>query len=216
VAVDEVTDRAGRVHTTTIRLPAVEVPGGSSMMADQYSVVVSPATARERGWTLDPVEGIVRPDRLPSAATLDRLQRRLGDDAGVYAERGYHTRIGLALLALIGAAGVAAVAGTSIAVALAMAESRADMATLAAVGAPPARRRVAAMAQAGTVGGLGAALGLALGSLVGVALLQGSTTYPFSLPVGWLLLLLAMTVLLAVAVAGVATRSRVVLTRRLT
>jgi hypothetical protein len=72
------------------------------------------------------------------------------------------------------------------------------------------------MAQAATVGGLGAVLGLALGALVGVALLQGSTTYPFSLPIGWLLLLVAVTIGLAVAVAGAATRSRVVLTRRLT
>jgi len=116
---------------------------------------------------------------------------------------------------MFGAAMLATLAGTSIAVALAMAESRADMATFAAVGASPGRRRLHAMGQAATVAGLGAGLGVALGALVAVATLGGSELYPTSIPYRWLLAVLLGAPLLAVLVAGIFTRSRVILTRRI-
>ena len=198
---------------TPVLLPAVTVPvphGG-----ELPPVVVSADTARNRGWSATTTEALLRPPATPSRATERRLSAELAGTAGIYVERGYQGRLGLAMFILLGASALAALAGTSIAVALAMAESRADMATLAAVGAPPGRRRVHAMAQALTVGTLGTGLGLPLGLLVGATLILGSTSYPLSIPLRWIAILVVAVPALGVAVAGAATRSRVTMTRRL-
>jgi putative ABC transport system permease protein len=96
-----------------------------------------------------------------------------------------------------------------------MAESRSDMATMAAVGASPGRRRVHAMGQAAIVAGLGTGLGVLLGALVALATLGGSERYPTSTPFRWLAALIVVAPMLAIGVAGLATRSRVTLTRRI-
>jgi putative ABC transport system permease protein len=105
-------------------------------------------------------------------------------------------------------------AGTTVTVALSMAESRADMATLRAVGASGVRRRLYAMGQAGTVGIIGVVLGLLLGSAVGLALQIGSRDYPISVPLGWLAATATVSVGLAVVMAGILTTSRAPLPRR--
>ncbi|WP_026874180.1 ABC transporter permease [Jiangella gansuensis] len=68
-----------------------------------------------------------------------------------------------AALGLTVASGFVTLVGVAIAVSLAAAEGRADLATLAAVGAPPRRRRSLAGAQAFVVGGIGVVLGSGLG-----------------------------------------------------
>ncbi|MBV9293674.1 MAG: ABC transporter permease, partial [Frankiales bacterium] len=210
-------DRAyGRHHlhyasTSLAALDVAHVPA----YAETPHVVVSAQTAAAQGWRTLGNSAILVPAHLPNDAEFQRVQASLGQEAALGFEHGYQGRLGLVLLALIGAAAIATLAGTSIAVALAMAESRADMATLAAVGASPSRRRVHAMAQAFTVGGLGSVLGLGLGSLVGIALLQGSTSYPFTVPFRWLALLIVSAPVLSVLVAGAVTRGRVDLTRRI-
>ena len=146
---------------------------------------------------------------------MARAQRALGNDVFIHLETGYHSAYSVVLLAMLGAAAIATLAGTSIAVALAMAESRADMATMAAVGASPSRRRVHAMGQAAIVAGLGTGLGVLLGLLVSLATLAGSERYPMSTPFRWLVGVVVVAPLLAIAVAGLATRSRVTLTRRI-
>ncbi|HMC68785.1 MAG TPA: FtsX-like permease family protein, partial [Mycobacteriales bacterium] len=158
--------------------------------------------------------GVVAPTHVPTASQEDAIHHTLGANAPVYVEHGFKRRYGIVLLALIGAAGLVTVAGTSIAAALSMSESRPEMATLAAVGASPSRRRRQAMAQAATVGVLGAALGLALGSMLGIGLMGGSTRYPFTVPVRSLLLVTAAAPALAIAVAGLVTRGRLPLARR--
>jgi putative ABC transport system permease protein len=52
-------------------------------------------------------------------------------------------------------------------VSLSAAEGRADLATLAAIGAPPRRRRSLAAAQAWVLGQLGCVLGVGVGALYG-------------------------------------------------
>jgi putative ABC transport system permease protein len=89
------------------------------------------------------------------------------------------------------------------------------MATLAAVGAAPGRRRRHAMSQAATVSVVGAALGCAVGTLVAVSTLAATPLYPTSAPYRWLGAVLVIAPVLAVVVAGVFTRSRVTLTRRI-
>ena len=178
-------------------------------------VIVSADTARSHGWTVLGDRGLVTPRHDVSQATVDRLNHDLGGHSYVSVERGYQGNYSPIVLILIAVSALAALGGTSIAVALAMAESRADSSTLAAVGAPPAQRRRYAMAQAGAVGGLGAMLGLGLGLLVSVALFDGSTTYPTSIPYRWLAVLVLAAPALAAAVAGLVTRGRVPMTRRI-
>jgi putative ABC transport system permease protein len=213
VGIDLVTGNS-RPHVVTTRLAALTVPD-VPLSAGSGQVLVSAATAAAHHWPVIGREALLRTAHLPSKAEEDTLRHALGNTGFVMVERGYHGGLGLILLALVGAAALATLAGTSIAVALAMAESRADMATLAAVGASPSRRRVHAMAQAAAVGALGSVLGLALGCLVGVSLLQGSTSYPFTVPLRWLALLVLAAPVLAIVVAGSVTRGRVDLTRRI-
>ena len=178
-------------------------------------VYVSAATAAAHGWTSRGLIALVKPKHTPSTAVMDRAQNQLGNDIFVFLQTNYDSRYSTVLIAMLGAAAIATIAGTSIAVALAMAESRSDMATMAAVGASPSRRRIYAMGQASIVAGLGTALGVALGSLVGIATLAGSNLYPTSTPFKWLTGVLIIAPALAIAVAGLATRSRLTLTRRI-
>jgi putative ABC transport system permease protein len=201
----------GRQRTS---LPATVLPG-APIYTGSADVYLLPDTARQADVRSAQSFVLVKPDRLPSSDALAKLQHDLGQNVYLYAERGYHGDYSLVLLALLGAAAVATLAGTSIAVALAMAESRADMATLAAVGASPGRRRLQAIGQAATVGSLGTLLGLALGALVAVATLSGSNLYPTSVPWLWLAGLAATAPLLSMLVAGAFTRSRIPLTRRI-
>lgn len=203
-----------RKNRTSTRLGAVVIPGVPSY-GGFPQLYVSTATAAANGWTTHGLMALVKPTASPSNAQLDRAQQALGTSVVINLQHDYDSRYSVALLAMLGAAAIATLAGTSIAVALAMAESRADMATLAAVGASPVRRRVHAMGQAATVAGLGTGIGVVLGTLVAVATLSGSSLYPTSAPLRWLAAVIFGAPLLAVAVAGVFTRSRVPMTRRI-
>jgi putative ABC transport system permease protein len=159
----------------------------------------------------------------------DRLNGRLTLlDTSVYVERGYQQRYALvlALLALVG--GLVVLVGTVTATGLAMSEARPDLATLAAVGAPPRTRRYVASAQAMVIGLLGTLLGVALGFVPGLAVTWPLTSTAYSGPGGggghgpviaipWLTLLTLVVAvpLLAGLVTGLFTRSRLPMVRRL-
>lgn len=106
------------------------------------------------------------------------------------------------------------VLAVGIVVALAATEGRDDAATLAAVGAPPGRRRVMGAVHGVFVGVLGGGLGLLVGSVAGASLLQVMGTP--GVPVPWLSLLAIVVAVpvLAAAVGWVVTPSRVGLVRR--
>jgi putative ABC transport system permease protein len=194
-------------------LPAFVVAEPS--YAELPQVVIDPATARAHGWSVDPTSGLISTTRLPTQAEVDRVNRQLGQGAGIYVERGYHAHYGIALLMLAAAAALITFAGTSVSVALSMAESRADQATLAAVGASPSRRRRQAIAQAAVIAGVGAILGLALGALVGVGLLAGSSSYPLTLPVRWLAIVFVSAPVIATIPAALFAGGKLRLTRRI-
>lgn len=203
----------GGGEPTPTTLPAVVVPGPG--YGDLPAVVVSPATARTQGWRVQPARTyLLLPARPVSPDAEAAAYGAVRRDAYVQVERGYRSGYALGFLALIGASGLVTLLGTSIAVALSLAESRADMATLAAVGAPAYRRRLFAMAQAAAIGWTGALLGLALGTVTAVALLVGDVSLPMSVPGRWLALLVVAVPALGVAVAGLFTRSRLPLVRR--
>jgi putative ABC transport system permease protein len=117
-------------------------------------------------------------------------------------------RIGLsAAAALIGLAGVA------ICVALSAAEGRADLATLAAVGASPGRRRRYAAAQALVLALLGTVIGVGFGFFFARAARPSTGAVTTVVPWGDLMPILVAVPLLAALIGLLGTR-RMPLTRR--
>ena len=104
----------------------------------------------------------------------------------------------------------------AISVALSAAEGRADLATLAAVGAPPRRRRALAASQALLVAGLGCVLGVGLGSVRRVHRARHHRLAGLRRPLGQPAITGLAVPLLAVLVAALFTPSRLPLVRRAT
>ena len=162
--------------------------------------------------------------RMPTVEERDRAEAALGDRYGVYVERGPTSQTS-ALLALAIAAGVIALGAAAIATGLAAADGRADLSTLAAVGASPRLRRALSLSQSGVIAGLGSLLGAVAGLGASVAVLvalnqryagtwPAPTPYPISVP--WLNVGVALVVVPLVAMlgAGLLTRSRLPIERR--
>jgi putative ABC transport system permease protein len=168
--------------------------------------------------------------RVPTVTEADRLQAaldgRFDNRLEVYVERGPQARSAtrsLLLLAIV--AGIITLGAAAIATGLAAADGRADLGTLAAVGASPRVRRGLSLSQAGVIAGLGSLLGAAAGLggaiAVLVALNRGladiwpaPTLYPVTVP--WLNVGIALLVVPLVAMlgAGLFTRSRLPIERR--
>ncbi|HEX6871373.1 MAG TPA: FtsX-like permease family protein, partial [Micromonosporaceae bacterium] len=164
--------------------------------------------------------------RMPTVAEQDRARAQLEPlRAGLDIEGGprYGTDptpwilAGAAALITLGAAGV----GTG----LAAADSRADLSTLAAVGASPKLRRGLSLSQSGVIAGLGSLLGAGAGLGAAVAIITGLNQQfievwpgpsPLPIVVPWLSLAIALLVVpgLAMAGAGLLTRSRLPIERR--
>ncbi|SCF02620.1 FtsX-like permease family protein [Micromonospora saelicesensis] len=129
------------------------------------------------------------------------------------------------LLLLAAAAGLITVGAAGIATALAAAEGRAELTTLAAVGAAPAVRRLLAICQAGVIAGLGSVLGIVAGLGTAAIVLvsvnrQYASAWPVSDPYPFLVPWPALGVLVLVPVvamlgAGLFTRARLPIERRL-
>jgi putative ABC transport system permease protein len=184
-------------------------------------------TARSLG--LDPVPSIVlaATSRMPTVAEQDRLQSALGLQASVYVERGPKPASNTqSLLVLSIVAGLITLGAAAIATGLAATDGRADLGTLAAVGASPRVRRGLSLSQSGVIAGLGSLLGTiaGLGGSIAVliALNRGSadlwpapTPYPIAVPwrnVGVALLVVPLVAMLG---TGLLTRSRLPIERRL-
>src|SRR6266498_962813 len=189
-------------------------------------VMMSDATAWSIGVRPVASLALATTTRMPTVAEQDRLQSALRPQVGVYVERGAqadpHTR-SLILLAVV--AGLITLGAAAIATGLAAADGRADLATLAAVGASPRVRRTLALSQSGVIAGLGSLLGAVAGlgaaDAVLVALNQAfadrwpaPTPYPMVMP--WLNVGIALVVVPVVAMAGTVafTRARLPIERR--
>lgn len=179
------------------------------------AVFVSADVVRERGWGTIAPESLVPFDSSASPAQLDDAKTAAeGQGAIASLDTGPSdpSRILLVLAGL--AAAFVTLVGVAISVALSAAEGRADLATLAAVGAPPRRRRSLAAAQALLVGGLGCAVGLVLGIFVAYTLRSTIGAPTFVVPWGNLLVVGIVVPLLAVLIAAVFTPGRLPLTVR--
>jgi putative ABC transport system permease protein len=187
--------------------------------------MMTAATARSLGFGTSPLTLLATTTRMPTQAETDRLSATLGNGYNVGVERGPQSNsANLIVLAIV--AGVIALGAAAIATGLAAADGRADLATLAAVGASPRVRRVLSLSQSGVIAGLGSLLGAASGLGMSAAVLfalnrrftelwPAPTPYPLTVP--WLNLSIALLVVPAVAMlgAGLLTRSRLPAERRI-
>jgi putative ABC transport system permease protein len=184
------------------------------------SVLLPPASLDRLELTTTPGRPVIATTRTPSRAEerafADVLADRYPDaDVWVQVERGYRSENALVLAILTAGCAFVTLVGTAIAVVLSAVEGRSDHATLLAVGADPRRRRSLAMAQAGTVGLLGVGLGVVLGGIVGEAMLGADIERPLILPWSTLAQIVIGIPLLGVLIAGIFTRSRLPMVRRI-
>jgi len=154
--------------------------------------------------------------RMPTEAEVDRLTQ-LSENGATFSfqvEAGYESPAGPVLLALLGASVIVVLGATAISTGLAAADGRSDLATLAAVGASPRTRRWLAMSQAAVVAFLGALLGAVAGFVPAAAIVSTLVEWPLTVP--WLVLgaVLIGVPLIAALCAGLFTRSRLPMIRR--
>lgn len=219
----DVTDY-GSQDPTTATLASAELPAeGMWLPGYQYSLVLPPSALDRLGLTSE-VAGLIAPTtRTPTDAEIAAANAAVGPGFTVNVERGhpYGTDVNLTQLALVGAAVIAAIVATGIAVALAGADSVPDLATLSAVGAAPRVRRRFAAGQAGVIAVLGGWLGVLTGVAVGWALvtMQGATYNQWGLHavIPWYTVAATAIALPAAAMAlgWLSTRSRLPVVRRM-
>jgi putative ABC transport system permease protein len=182
-------------------------------------------TALSLGFTSQPFVTLVTTSRMPTVAEQDRLQAALGDRYhALVDQRPEPNTANLVVLAIV--AGIITLGAAAIATGLAAADGRSDLATLAAVGASPRLRRALSLSQSGVIAGLGSLIGTVAGLGASIAVLAAlnqrfadvwpaPTPYPLGLP--WFNVAVALVVVPVVAMlgAGLLTRSRLPIERRL-
>jgi putative ABC transport system permease protein len=212
VALHRLDDQGSRA----VRLPAHLAPRDVAYPA-LPSALIPASVVRGRHWKLAAYRVLVDYD---ARTTADQVANVIdgADQHGVtaYNDAAPHPPADGVMLAIAGIAAFVTLVGVAISVALSAAEGRADLATLAAVGAAPRRRRALAASQALVIAGLGCVVGIAFGAFV--AFTARSTTGSPDFVVPWLNLAVTGIVvpLLAVLVATVFTPSRLPLVRRAT
>jgi putative ABC transport system permease protein len=211
-------DRAGRVIVQTgprsQRLPG-HLMNRDKQYASLPSGLVSANLARSQGWSSTVSQVLVTFDSGASDDDVDTAMATATDGPLVVTVESRDQVEQNTILLITGLiAGLVTLFGVAISVALSAAEGRADLATLAAVGAPPGRRRALVAFQALVVGGLGGLLGVALGTFV--AYTARSTTGSPDFVVPWWNLVAAGlgAPLVAALVAALCTRGRLPLVRR--
>jgi putative ABC transport system permease protein len=210
------TSRFGAREQATVRLPAVVASARTFRYAPDG--VLTAATARRAGIPVDVAsETIFTTTRMPTRTEQAEADGAAATDTisfDLYVERGFQADNSIALLALLAASALVTVGSTGIATGLAAADSRPDLATLAAVGAEPKVRRRLAVAQAATVAALGSALGILAGLVPAGAVILARAELRLVLP--WTLAVIAVGVpLLAALLVGLCTRAKLPLDRRL-
>ena len=197
----------------------VNVPGyvieRSSAYGDLPVGLMPQSVADAHGWTVDDSGYYVAYPASTTRATENRaLEAAAALGAAALIERGPEKPTNTPLLIAIIAAAFITLAGAAISIALSAAEGRADLATLAAVGAAPRRRRALAASQALVIAGVGCGLGVALGTFVAYTVSSTSGVPGFVVPWTNLALTAIAVPALAMLVAAVFTPSRLPLVRR--
>jgi putative ABC transport system permease protein len=207
-----------------VSVDAVLVHAGTA----SAQAVVSPQTAQRLGLRVRPSGSVWLPATAPSSASEQKATAAVGkvdDRAELRIERGYRSQQTLVGLALSGFAAIVALGAAGIATGLAAADSQRDLATLAAVGASGGIRRRLSGFQCGVIAAMGTVLGTVCGVVPAVALrkLEASgvdgvvgSSRPAVITFPWLDMGVTLVVLplVAVGLAMLFTRSRLVLGRR--
>ncbi|MFI5694649.1 FtsX-like permease family protein [Kribbella sp. NPDC051586] len=152
--------------------------------------------------------------REPTAAELGAVAKLLGHEDTLTVEHGYQSPVRKASAGLLVLGTVAALLGVSISVSLSLAEGRADLATLAAVGASPRSRKRLAGSQAWVLGQVGCVLGLGAGALYGYTAHAAFGSPKLVVPWSVLAGIGLVVPLFASAIAWALTRSRMPMVRR--
>ena len=213
-----------------VELPAVVPEADLSLGLPRYEFLFAEdayadlgLAAESRGYTVITTRAPTAAETAAATSQLTLVSKR----ARILVGEPYTQDGNLALVLLLSAASVLAVAATATAVGLAAADGRADLATLAAIGASPRTRRWLSASHALVVSGLGTVLGLAGGLIIGVAAINATPdgfvgdfgdatpTIPLSVPWGSLGTLALVVPLVAVALAWLFTRSRLPMVQRI-
>ncbi|WP_197004946.1 FtsX-like permease family protein [Longispora fulva] len=214
---------------TRTRLPAVLLPGA----VGGTRAVLPPQVLGGLGLLAQPIGLVGTVTRMPDTGDEDRARaalRSASEGAYMEVERGtpaYDTEKTQMLIVLMLAACLVTLGAAWIATGLAAADGRADLSTLGAVGASPGFRRRLSLSQAGVI----AILGGLLGSLVGLGMMYAvlfsvneshrggwpaSSPLPLDAPWPLLGLVVLAVPVLAMTGAGLLTRSRLPIERRIT
>lgn len=227
-AVVRIDPQASRTETVRLRVLGARERGGhhrwvvpvvagksSGMLrgdsGSPFGTFVSAGTAERLGLQARWTQLVALADHEVTAEDLERLQVYglhgwSSDSDAADALRVQYVGLGLAVLVTALVVGVA--------VALAAAESRDEIATLAAVGAGPGRRRALGAMHGLFLGGTGAAVGGALGVLAGVSLGQVDGLPGVAVPWGPTAATLVAVLVLAPVAGWMVTPSRLDLSRR--
>jgi putative ABC transport system permease protein len=228
VSVVRYDDRGNASHVTSVSLPATRVAAPRDVPLAMASPVIPPVLADRLPVEFATTQLLIGgPGHPVTPAEQQRMTEILTAQAPashLYVERGWTDGLATPRLILAGLGALLVLIATFTATGLALADARPDFATLVAVGAAPRTRRFVAMGSAAVVGGLGAVLGVLVGFAPGIAVTwpltahagYGTDTAGPVIVIPWLLLAgvtIAVPVL-AVAVTGLAVRSRLPMVSR--
>ncbi|WP_371479650.1 FtsX-like permease family protein [Kitasatospora sp. NBC_00315] len=193
--------------------------------------MISPATAAALGLGTAETGSVWLPAKASGSSSIQRASAavaKVSDGVRFDVERGYRSTTDLITLGLTGFAALVALGAAGIATGLAAADSQRDLTTLAAIGAAPRIRRTLSGFQCGVIAAMGAVLGTICGVVPAVALRKVQAlggAYPGMSPgeaasravvvFPWATMGITLVVLplLAVGLATLLTRSRIVLLR---
>jgi putative ABC transport system permease protein len=194
-----------------------------------FGAVVGPTGLAGHGLSAERGVLLVSTTRMPTVAEIDAFNEAALDVNPVswvsYESGPGRPETDLSLIVLALASAIVTLAATAVVTGLAAADGRADLTTLAAVGASPRVRRFMSLSQSGVIAGLGTALGLVAGAAGAYAMIfainrsmlaqRWPDVEPLPLATPWLLLAGALVVpLIAMLGAGLLTRSRLPIERR--
>jgi putative ABC transport system permease protein len=191
------------------------------------STIVSPGAAAKAGLTSVVATLVAGTNEMPTQTQEEKAASALQPLNGfVQIERGFPNEIDPRLWVLIGAAITITLGAAAVGTGLAAADGRADLSTLAAVGASPTVRRGLSISQSGVIAGLGSFLGALAGIGAAIAIITALNRtrdvlwpevggLPIVMPWLTLVLTLVITPVVAILGAGLFTRSRLPIERRL-
>jgi len=205
----------------------VTVPGYLVTTGSGQATVVSPEVARRAGFSTQDTQLVAMTTHMPSDAEMERFRaamQALGTWGGV--ETGFPNEVRPELIILIVAAALIMLGAAGVGTGLAAADGRAELSTLAAVGASPTLRRGLSLSQSAVISGLGAVLGTLAGMGAAVAIIEAGNRLPWValwpgtptepvLPRLTLLVVVVAVPLVSILGAGLLTRSRLPIERRL-